>query len=133
MTRPRITDCQPVRPDMRRPYRLPTQGCIKWQVTAQAEAVDAKRQSSEAALKYVVYGGGASGVMLYGISLLAGRFGTGYLPDVASEACPPDALDRLLCATCIVAMRDLDVTIYRSPEPVARPSRHVVPVAADDE
>jgi NADH-quinone oxidoreductase subunit N len=42
-----------------------------------------RRQSSEAALKYVVYGGGASGVMLYGISLLAGRFGTAYLPDVA--------------------------------------------------
>lgn len=41
-----------------------------------------KRQSSEAALKYVVYGGGASGVMLYGISLLAGKYGTGYLPDV---------------------------------------------------
>src|SRR5205814_4843085 len=30
-----------------------------------------RRQSSEAALKYVVYGGGASGVMLYGISLIA--------------------------------------------------------------
>jgi NADH-quinone oxidoreductase subunit N len=42
-----------------------------------------KRQSSEAALKYVVYGGGASGIMLYGISLLAGRFGTAYLPNVA--------------------------------------------------
>jgi NADH-quinone oxidoreductase subunit N len=42
-----------------------------------------KRQSSEASLKYVVYGGGASGVMLYGISLLAGRFGTAYLPDLA--------------------------------------------------
>jgi NADH-quinone oxidoreductase subunit N len=44
-----------------------------------------RRQSSEAALKYVVYGGAAAGVMLYGISLLAGRFGTGYLPDVASS------------------------------------------------
>jgi NADH-quinone oxidoreductase subunit N len=43
-----------------------------------------RRPSSEAALKYVVYGGGASGVMLYGISLLAGRFGTAYLPDVAA-------------------------------------------------
>src|SRR5262249_44790305 len=32
-----------------------------------------RRQSSEAALKYVVYGGGASGVMLFGISLLAGK------------------------------------------------------------
>jgi len=42
-----------------------------------------KRQSSEAALKYVVYGGGASGVMLFGISLLAGKFGTAYLPKVA--------------------------------------------------
>jgi NADH-quinone oxidoreductase subunit N len=41
-----------------------------------------KRASSEAALKYVVYGGGASGIMLYGISLIAGRFGTGYLPDL---------------------------------------------------
>lgn len=42
-----------------------------------------RRPSSEAALKYVVYGGGAAAIMLYGISLLAGRFGTGYLPDVA--------------------------------------------------
>lgn len=41
-----------------------------------------RRQSSEAALKYVVYGGGASGVMLYGISLIAGRFGTGFMPDL---------------------------------------------------
>ena len=42
-----------------------------------------RRQSSEAALKYVVYGGGAAGVMLYGISLLAGKFGTAYVPDLA--------------------------------------------------
>ena len=42
-----------------------------------------KRTGSEAALKYVVYGAGASGVMLYGITLLAGTFGTGYLPNVA--------------------------------------------------
>src|SRR5262249_57107882 len=42
-----------------------------------------RRQGSEAALKYVVYGASASGVMLYGISLLAGKFGTGYLPDLA--------------------------------------------------
>lgn len=43
-----------------------------------------KRTSSEAALKYVVYGGGAAGVMLYGISLICGKFGTGYLPDIAA-------------------------------------------------
>src|SRR4051794_17780633 len=43
-----------------------------------------RRQGSEAALKYVVYGGGSAGIMLYGISLLAGKFGTGYLPDLAA-------------------------------------------------
>ncbi len=43
-----------------------------------------RRQSSEAALKYVVYGGGASGVMLYGISLVVGHvdIGSGYLPNI---------------------------------------------------
>lgn len=35
-----------------------------------------RKTSSEAALKYVVYGAGAAGVMLYGISLLAGVLGT---------------------------------------------------------
>ncbi|MSQ94923.1 MAG: NADH-quinone oxidoreductase subunit N [Gemmataceae bacterium] len=44
-----------------------------------------RRQSSEAALKYVVYGGGASGVMLYGISLIAGKFDTGYLPTIVAQ------------------------------------------------
>ena len=34
------------------------------------------RKSSEAALKYVIYGGVASGIMLYGMSLLYGLFGT---------------------------------------------------------
>lgn len=43
-----------------------------------------RRQGSEAALKYVVFGAGASGVMLYGISLLAGSFGTGSVPALAS-------------------------------------------------
>ncbi|HEX5270060.1 MAG TPA: NADH-quinone oxidoreductase subunit N, partial [Gemmataceae bacterium] len=44
-----------------------------------------RRQSSEASLKYVVYGGGASGVMLYGISLLAGKLGTASLPALAQS------------------------------------------------
>ncbi|HQX49741.1 MAG TPA: NADH-quinone oxidoreductase subunit N [Planctomycetaceae bacterium] len=35
-----------------------------------------RKPSSEAALKYVVYGAGAAGVMLYGISLIAGVLGT---------------------------------------------------------
>ena len=36
-----------------------------------------RKLSSEAALKYVVYGAGTAGVMLYGISLVAGVLGTG--------------------------------------------------------
>jgi NADH-quinone oxidoreductase subunit N len=36
-----------------------------------------RKDSSEASLKYVVYGAGAAGVMLYGISLVAGVLGTG--------------------------------------------------------
>ncbi len=51
-----------------------------------------RRQSSEAALKYVVYGSGASGVMLYGISLLAGHCGTGYLPEVLARLNTPGTL-----------------------------------------
>lgn len=41
-----------------------------------------KRSGSESALKYVVYGAAASGVMLYGITLLSGTFGSGALRDV---------------------------------------------------
>ncbi|WP_437187108.1 NADH-quinone oxidoreductase subunit N [Planctomicrobium sp. SH668] len=44
-----------------------------------------KRQASEAALKYVVYGGGAAGVMLYGITLLAGITGTASIDELAQR------------------------------------------------
>ncbi|QDT64044.1 NADH-quinone oxidoreductase subunit N [Calycomorphotria hydatis] len=44
-----------------------------------------RRQSGEAALKYLVYGGGASGVLLYGCSLLAGATGTMLLPEVVTN------------------------------------------------
>ena len=37
-----------------------------------AGIIKGRRRSSEASLKYAVYGAGAAGVMLYGISLLAG-------------------------------------------------------------
>ena len=36
-----------------------------------------RKASSEAALKYVIYGAGAAGVMLYGVSLIVGMLGTG--------------------------------------------------------
>ncbi len=41
--------------------------------------------SSEAALKYAVYGAGTAGVMLYGISLISGVLGTLVLPDISYE------------------------------------------------
>jgi NADH-quinone oxidoreductase subunit N len=44
-----------------------------------------RRQSSEAALKYAVYGAGAAGVMLYGISLVAGVLNTAHLPTLAQQ------------------------------------------------
>ena len=50
-----------------------------------------KRVSSEAALKYVVFGAAASGTMLYGISLVAGCFGTGSLPAIAEQLTDPVA------------------------------------------
>jgi NADH-quinone oxidoreductase subunit N len=44
-----------------------------------------RRRGSEAALKYSVYGAGAAGVMLYGISLLAGIGGSAHLPTLAGQ------------------------------------------------
>jgi NADH-quinone oxidoreductase subunit N len=43
-----------------------------------------KRKGSEAALKYAVYGAGAAGVMLYGISLVTGVLNTAHLPSIAA-------------------------------------------------
>ncbi len=44
-----------------------------------------RKLSSEASLKYVVYGAGAAGVMLYGISLLTGLLGTANMSEMASH------------------------------------------------
>ena len=52
---------------------------------ALAGILKGRKASSEAALKYAVYGAGAAGVMLYGISLLAGVLGTCHLPSMAVE------------------------------------------------
>ena len=43
-----------------------------------------RRQASEAALKYSIFGAGAAGVMLYGISLIAGLLNTAHLPTMAA-------------------------------------------------
>ncbi|MFO0791489.1 MAG: NADH-quinone oxidoreductase subunit N [Pirellulales bacterium] len=47
--------------------------------------IKGRRRASEAALKYAVYGAGAAGVMLYGISLLAGLTGSAHLPTIAAK------------------------------------------------
>jgi NADH-quinone oxidoreductase subunit N len=50
---------------------------------ALAGLLKGRRQSSEAALKYAVYGAGAAGIMLYGVSLLAGVLNSVHLPTMA--------------------------------------------------
>ena len=52
---------------------------------ALAGMLKGRRKSSEAALKYAVYGAGAAGIMLYGISLLAGVLGSCHLPTMAGH------------------------------------------------
>ncbi|MFM7034062.1 MAG: NADH-quinone oxidoreductase subunit N, partial [Planctomycetia bacterium] len=52
---------------------------------ALAGVLKGRRAASEAAIKYAVYGAGAAGIMLYGISLLAGVLGTCHLPSMATE------------------------------------------------
>jgi NADH-quinone oxidoreductase subunit N len=44
-----------------------------------------RRASSEAALKYAVFGGAAAGVMLFGFSLLCGVLGSAHLPTMAQR------------------------------------------------
>lgn len=44
-----------------------------------------RRLSAEAALKFAVFGGGAAGIMLYGISLLVGVLGTAHLPTMSVQ------------------------------------------------
>jgi NADH-quinone oxidoreductase subunit N len=68
------------------------------------------RLSSEASLKYAVYGAGAAGIMLYGISLIAGLVNAVHLPTVAlrlSAALPtmsPEELTVLGLACLMIAV-----------------------------
>ncbi|MDA7977475.1 MAG: NADH-quinone oxidoreductase subunit N [Pirellulales bacterium] len=52
-----------------------------------------RRKSSEAALKFAVYGAGAAGIMLYGISLIAGVTGTVHLPSIGASLANTMAAD----------------------------------------
>jgi NADH-quinone oxidoreductase subunit N len=55
-----------------------------------AGIIKGRRRASEASLKYAVYGAGAAGVMLYGISLLAGLTGSAHLPTIATKLAAMD-------------------------------------------
>jgi NADH-quinone oxidoreductase subunit N len=44
-----------------------------------------RRRGSEAGLKYAIYGAGAAGIMLYGISLLAGLTSSAHFPTIALQ------------------------------------------------
>jgi NADH-quinone oxidoreductase subunit N len=70
-----------------------------------------RRQSSEAALKYVVYGAGAAGVMLYGISLLAGALGSCHLPTMAVELAERLSADSLGDRTMVLVLGGLMVGV----------------------
>ncbi len=52
---------------------------------ALAAILKGRKAASEAGLKYAVYGAGAAGIMLYGISLLAGVTGSCHLPTIAIQ------------------------------------------------
>ncbi len=52
---------------------------------ALAGLLKGRRQSSEAALKYSVYGAGTAGIMLYGISLIVGLTNTAHIPSIAAS------------------------------------------------
>jgi NADH-quinone oxidoreductase subunit N len=65
-----------------------------------------RRAGSEAALKYAVFGGAAAGVMLYGISLVAGALGSAHLPTMAHRLAdllhPGNAQGQALAAVLVL-------------------------------
>ncbi len=60
------------------------------------------RKSSEAALKYVIYGGVASGAMLFGLSLLYGLAGTTSLAGIKASAAVAASPTTLITAVTLV-------------------------------
>ena len=82
---------------------------------ALAGMLKGRKASSEAALKYAVYGAGAAGIMLYGISLLAGVLGTCHLPSMAAE------LGRIVGARRLAPAGPSMVLVARRPDAGRRP------------
>jgi NADH-quinone oxidoreductase subunit N len=72
---------------------------------AMAGFLKGRREASEASLKYVVYGAGASGIMLYGISLLVGKYGTAHIPTLAATiASRPGGVEGVLLLSLLLVM-----------------------------
>jgi len=62
------------------------------------------RKSSEAALKYCIYGGVASGVMIYGISLIYGLTGTLSFTEVQAALAQQDRPQALAVSVAVILM-----------------------------
>lgn len=72
-----------------------------------AALMKGRRRGSEAGLKYAIYGAGAAGIMLYGISLLSGLTSSAHLPTIALQLAEilPDMLaseQAILCLSAIM-------------------------------
>ncbi len=78
---------------------------------ALAGMLKGRPKSSEAALKYSIYGAGAAGVMLYGISLLAGVLGTCHLPTMADRLADMIASGQLGDRTMVLALGGLMIGV----------------------
>jgi NADH-quinone oxidoreductase subunit N len=78
---------------------------------AMAGLLKGRRQSSEAALKYAVFGAGAAGVMLYGISLIAGVLGTCHLPSMAQKLAEMIAYNEIAAPAMVLALGGLMIMV----------------------
>jgi NADH-quinone oxidoreductase subunit N len=78
---------------------------------ALAGMLKGRPRSSEAALKYSIYGAGAAGVMLYGISLLAGVIGSCHLPTMANRLAEMAANGQLADRGTVLALGGLMVGV----------------------
>jgi NADH-quinone oxidoreductase subunit N len=78
---------------------------------ALAGLLKGRPRSSEAALKYAVYGAGAAGIMLYGISLLAGVLGSCHLPTMAQRLSDLNAQSQLGNYSMVLALGGLMIGV----------------------
>jgi len=70
-----------------------------------------RSKSSEAALKYAVFGAGTAGIMLYGLSLLAGVLGTAHLPTMTARLAEMIASGAGTDRTMVLVLGGLMVTV----------------------